>query len=340
MNATTNFGDATIEGWEPLVELVRAKEDVLTYLTVAQYCVGERTELIAKIVLEGEGATDLGAWLAPEAVVPGEPVARADLVDAALTCAQEAVDSNPGASDRTRFRVQLYGPKGSYLTSRTVTLHSDPWGVGRAPPPTSSIPSLPDGLNAEDVVTLRLTQGLEALFNKVDRFCNMVVSHTGQIISISGRQLAQSAGQLEAFSVRNDRLVTALTDQRKVQALATTETASSVANERAKAEIGKQAVDGIKQVLTTLLMKDQDPRLRAFASDERLQELAGLVAGDPELRDILSDPTVLSALRDPEFRQGAVGVLNTVRAAAAQELAAKAAAQANGGTHPSNQSAA
>ncbi len=318
-------GTAVVEGWEALVNLARRHEDTLAYLTVHQYSAGDRTDLIAKVVLEGDGQTDLTPWLMPEAVVPGEPVARADRLEAGLACTLGAIETNPGASDRTRFRVQLWGPKGGYIASRSVTLIADPYASPMAST-TSSLPQLPEGLHSEDAVTLRLTQGLDALFNKVDRFCSMTLNHTGQVLTISSRQLAQSAAQLEAFSVRNDRLVAALTDQRRVHAIATTEAAASTANERTKAEIGKQAVDGIKQVLTTVLMKDQDPRIRAIAGDPRLQDLAGLVAADPELRDILSDPQVLTALRDPEFRQGAVGVLKQVRAAAAQEVAARAAA--------------
>jgi hypothetical protein len=339
MYATTASGMATVEGWEALEKLVAEREDELTYLAVHQYGAGERTELIAKVVVEGDGATDLTRWLAPEAVVPDAPVARADLVEAALTCARDAVIANPGSGDRTRFRVQLYGPKGTYLASRSVTLYLEPWsGAAPASAPAAAL-TLPEGLNPDDLVTLRLTAGLNALFEKVDRFCNMMVTHTGQIIGISSRQLNQSAQQLEAFSIRNDRLVTALTEQRRITALTTSETSSAAAAERSRTEIGKQAVDGIKQVLTTLMLKDQDPRLRAFATDERLQELAGLVAADPELRDLLSDPAMVGALRNPEFRQGAVGVLSQIRAAAAQEVAARAA-QARAGAPASPQQSA
>jgi hypothetical protein len=331
----------TIDGWEPLAELVRRNEGTLMYLTVAQYCAGDRTEPIAKVVVEGEGLTDLSHYMPADLRHTGQSPTRGDLIEAALACMREGVEANPGATERTRFRIQLYGPKGTYLTSRTVTLVTDPWAAGlRVVEAPTTLPVLPDGVSPDDAVTLRLTQGLEALFNKVDRFCNMMLGHTGQIIAISSRQLSQSATQLEAFSVRNDRLVNALTEQRRNQALATNEAATSTANERAKAEIGKQAVDGIKQILTTMLMKDQDPRVRAFASDERLQDLAGLVAGDPDLREILSDPAVHAALRDPEFRAGAVGVLKQVRTAAAQELAARAAAANQAHPPSSNQSAA
>jgi len=113
----TMNGTAVVEGWEALVNLARRHEDTLAYLTVHQYSAGDRTDLIAKVVLEGDGQTDLTPWLMPEAVVPGEPVARADRLEAGLACTLDAIETNPGSPRRPRRSRS--SPRGCTVRTRS-----------------------------------------------------------------------------------------------------------------------------------------------------------------------------------------------------------------------------
>jgi hypothetical protein len=321
--------------WDNFVSAVQQRETEIGYWAVRIWA-GTTTEAVCRVDLEGGNAPTLVDPRLPEDVRRGErPATRNERIEAALEATREEILHNLGPGSNSKFKILIYGPKGNDLTSRTVTVdQSSPFGgpnalmVGGASPVPSTPSTSPDfGDIGDDPVVRRMVFGVETILRGVERVMRMNMQSTESIITLQNRQTeANTRAGLEQGR-RLETAINALAGVRQTEQRSDAEGRQTEQQAATRTALGKEAVNGIKDIIKTVLMKDLDPRMRAFASDSSLQELAEVVMLNPELREALADPAMIAALRDPEFRNDLSATLQHIKVAAQHHTEAKKAAQ-------------
>lgn len=320
--------------WENFVSAVQQRETEVEYWAVRIWA-GTTTEAVCRVDLEGGNAPTLVDPRLPDAVRRGERAAtRNERIEAALEATREELLHNLGPGPVSKFKIHIYGPKAADLTSRTVTVdQSGPFGgpnalmVGGASP----APSTPMSPNVADIgddpMVRRMVFGLETVLCGVERVLRLNLQSTESIITLQNRQTeANTRAGLEQGR-RLETAINALAGVRQTEQRSEAEGRQTEQQAATRTALGKEAVNGIKDIIKTVLMKDVDPRVRAFAADSSLQELAEVVMLNPELREALADPAMIAALRDPEFRNDLSTTLQHIKVAAQHHNESKKAAQ-------------
>jgi len=219
--------------------------------------------------------------------------------------------SNMEGADLRRFRVRVYGSKGSAI------LETGSYACRRVKAPFEFpvIPALrdPDGkpLTYTQASERGAARGMEALAIYYAQWGQLLLGSVAQMQGINNQMHTQLYDQLRGARGQVDQLLASVLESRANEIELAQDHQLAQTADGARTALLKEAMDQLGQAARVMVAgKGVSPELT---------EVLGAISGSPELMATLTDPEVRKLMREPANLQGLAQML---KAAAAQQAEA------------------
>jgi len=257
------------------------------------------------------------------------PLTPVDFARAACRWIRDCAIRNTVGETYRRFRVRIYGPKGSpKIDAGTFLCRNHSWT--EQPPAASEvmpdlrIPTPSFDQSAKDS-TLK---GIKALGDYYAQWGQIVLGSVGQLQGVNNSMLARLHRQLQESRGQVDELVASILEYRHNEV----ETAERRRLEEhagdTRSELARDALQQLGTAATAFLAG------RSLPPD--LLETFGALSTSPELTEALRDPRVREMMKEPDNLRGLAAMLQAAgqQAQAAQHAQATPAQPGAGGAGP------
>jgi len=257
------------------------------------------------------------------------PLTPVDFARAACRWIRDCALRNTVGETYRRFRVRIYGPKGSpKIDAGTFICRNHSWT--EQPPaaadvmPDLRIPTPSFDQSAKDS-TLK---GIKALGDYYAQWGQIVLGSVGQLQGVNNSMLARLHRQLQESRGQVDELVASILEYRHNEV----ETAERRRLEEhagdTRSELARDALQQLGTAATAFLAG------RSLPPD--LLETFGAISASPDLTEALRDPRVRALMKEPDNLRGLAAMLQAAgqQAQAAQQAQASPSQPAPGGADP------
>lgn len=266
----------------------------------------------------GMGEDELEAY-EPEAPASGSlDLDQEHINQAAVRWLRELAISNTVGEAWARYRVRVYGPKG------TKTLHTGTFIVRNLDhdlqaPPSLAPPAIPEP-SFEQAAAAGASKGIKALGDYYAQWGRIVLGSVGQLQGVNNHMLARLHRQLNESRDQVDQLVGAILENRIGELQLHEERQAAEREDDARHALAKEALSQLGDAAKAFLT--------ARGVSPEMADVLGVLGGSPDLMAALNDPDVRALMQDPS---NLTGLAHMLKAAGQQ---ARAAREATGATEP------